>query len=183
MKAKYAIVMTALAAVILLPALVWGDDDDDRERGWMRTKGADIAPVDNALYRQECGSCHMAYQPGLMPAPAWEKLMSGLEDHFGDNAELSAADTQAITQYLVSNAATEGGMGRSGAFARQAKPGSIRITENRYFVRKHDEVPKRFLQHEQVGSFSNCIACHRSADKGVYDEHDVRIPGVGRWDD
>lgn len=32
-------------------------------------------------------------------------------------------------------------------------------------------------------SFSNCNACHQGAEAGVYNEHRVRIPGVGRWDD
>jgi len=32
-------------------------------------------------------------------------------------------------------------------------------------------------------SFSNRNACHQGAEAGVYNEHRVRIPGVGRWDD
>jgi mono/diheme cytochrome c family protein len=27
-----------------------------------------------------------------------------------------------------------------------------------------------------VGSFSNCIACHTTAEKGVYDDDHVTIP-------
>jgi len=35
----------------------------------------------------------------------------------------------------------------------------------------------------EVGSFSRCDACHTGAAKGSYDEHGVRIPGFGRWED
>lgn len=30
-------------------------------------------------------------------------------------------------------------------------------------------------------SFSNCQASHRSVETGVYNEHQVVVPGVGRW--
>jgi hypothetical protein len=178
----------AVVAVVLAMPLVWGDDDEghehhDRLGGWLRDAAPDIKPVRNELYKQECASCHMAYQPGLLPSASWRKLMSGLDNHFGENAELSTEDGQAILAYLAANAADTVSQGRSPAFARTSPAGSIRITESRYFLRKHREVPKRLLAHEQIGSFSNCVACHRSADKGVYNEHDVNIPGVGRWDD
>jgi hypothetical protein len=59
-----------------------------------------------------------------------------------------------------------------------------RITQTRYFLRKHDEVPMRLVSgNPEIGSFSNCQACHVGAAKGSFDEDDVRIPGVGRWED
>jgi hypothetical protein len=35
----------------------------------------------------------------------------------------------------------------------------------------------------EVVSFSRCETCHRGAEQGDFDEHGVRIPGYGRWDD
>jgi hypothetical protein len=35
----------------------------------------------------------------------------------------------------------------------------------------------------QVGSFSNCTACHERAEAGSYDEDEVRIAGYGHWED
>ena len=35
----------------------------------------------------------------------------------------------------------------------------------------------------QVGGFGNCGACHRGAERGSFDEHQVRIPGYPYWDD
>jgi mono/diheme cytochrome c family protein len=182
---KRLMILGLVIAVVVAVPMVKGDDDEGHKRhgSWWRDAAADIKPVRNELYRQECASCHMAYQPGLLPTASWRKLMAGLDNHFGENAELLAEDRQAILAYLEANAADTATLGRSAAFARTSPAGSIRITESRYFLRKHREVPKRFLAHQQIGSFSNCIACHRSADQGVYNEHDVNIPGVGRWDD
>ena len=42
----------------------------------------------NATYRDECGSCHVAYPPGLLPAVSWQRLMSDLPRHYGTDASL-----------------------------------------------------------------------------------------------
>ena len=39
-----------------------------------------------ASFTSECSSCHIAYQPALLQANDWRKLMAGLSDHFGSDA-------------------------------------------------------------------------------------------------
>ena len=177
--------MPAMLAMLLLSACVQGDDDDrDGWRGWKG--GPDVAAVNNALYREECGACHFAYQPGLLPVRSWQRLMAGLEDHFGDDAELDPAEAAAIAAYLDAGAADRVDYRRSRAFAGSIAPGDapLRVTATRYFAHKHDEVPARLVTgNPKVGSFSACQACHTSADSGNYNEHEVHIAGFGRWDD
>ena len=49
---------------------------------------------------------------------------------------------------------------------------------------EHNEIPARFVTaNPKVNSFSQCDACHIDAEQGSFNEHDVRIPGYGRWDD
>lgn len=155
-------------------------------RGLYRSAGQDVAPADNHLYREECGACHFAYQPGLLPAASWERIMAGLADHFGDDAQLPAEQATVIARYLAAHAAGGAGHSRSQSFAAGAGNGAtpLRITETRYFLRKHDEIPARMVtSNPDVGSFSRCDACHRGADRGSYDEHQIDIPNYGRWDD
>ena len=46
------------------------------------------------------------------------------------------------------------------------------------FIRKHDEIPRRMVQdNPKVGSFSQCSNCHNLAEKGIFDEDTVNIPG------
>lgn len=167
-----------------------GDERHEREYGaWPGARfapRADVRPVANETYTNECGACHFAYQPGLLPQQAWERIMSSLDKHYGDDASFEPPLADEIRTYLLANAADHANPSRSRAFAAGAAPGSglPRITETNYFVREHYEIPRRFVDgNSEVGSFSNCQACHRSAAAGVYNEHDVRIPGVGRWDD
>lgn len=39
-----------------------------------------------ASFKAECSSCHIAYQPALLAANDWKKIMTGLNDHFGSDA-------------------------------------------------------------------------------------------------
>ena len=168
---------------VIAGTLVAGAVAADDDHFWGK-RAPDVQPVTNPLYKAECGSCHFAYQPGFLPARSWQKLMAGLGDHFGDNAELEASDRQAIEKYLVVNAADKVEGRRSYKFMRSIGDSTpLRITEVRYFRHEHDEIPQRVIKQEKIGSFSNCAACHTRADTGSYAEREIRIPGVGRWED
>lgn len=145
-----------------------------------------IDPVGSKLYAEECGSCHYAYQPGLLPKQSWEIIMSNLSDHFGENAELSDETAQQIKDYLLRYSAGiyPGGLPNRISASTQGYAVPIRITETRFFQREHGEIPRRFVEeNDQIRSFSNCDACHTRAKVGSFREHEIRIPGIGRWDD
>lgn len=135
----------------------------------------------NPAYVEECGSCHMAYPASLLPLASWQKIMRGLEDHFAENAELDEDTRQAIENYLVRSS---GYRSYQKLFRNLGDETPLRITELPYFIHEHDEIPARFVTgNEQVSSLSQCNACHRGAERGYFDEDDVFIAGVGRWDD
>ena len=150
------------------------------------SKGPGVAPVNNSFYAEECGACHFAYQPGLMPARSWQKLMANLEDHFGENAELEAEEQKALTDYLVNNAAEFSKHKRSVKIIRSLPKDKtpLRITEIPYMVRKHDELSSQMVAgNPGVKSLSYCEKCHTRADTGSYSEDDINIPGYGSWED
>lgn len=137
-------------------------------------------------YVEECGSCHMAYPANLLPQRSWDALMQGLGDHFGDNAELMPQQWEKIDAYLMTHAADANAGRRSYRMIRSIGPDQapLRITELAYFRHEHDEIPQRMVEgNPKVGSFAQCQACHgKEAERGIFDEHSVHIPGVGRWD-
>jgi hypothetical protein len=150
--------------------------------------GLDVAPVNNKPYRSECASCHFAYPAGLLPARSWQKLMSGLDDHFGDNAELLPEAHAVILQYLVDNAADTSDYKRSRRIMNSLATDEIpmRISETPYIKRKHHELsPSEVKNNPEVRSLSNCIACHTQTDKGSFNENKIKIPGAPKqwgWD-
>jgi Dihaem cytochrome c len=159
-KAKYfrvfAVVMLLMGTMI---SFAHAEDDDDDER---------MPVANNALWKNECGACHVAFPPRLLPAESWRALMSGLDKHFGSDASLDAKSAQEITAFLETHA------GRN----RRASSGKpiLRITETRWFKREHDEVSARTWKNPKVKSPANCAACHIHAESGKYSEHDIRIP-------
>ncbi len=185
MKALTTLIAATLTSTLVISGCAMGDDDEYEHRSWGRSS-LDVAPVTNTQYQKDCGSCHMAYQPGFLPARSWQQLMTTLDDHFGDNAELDKTSQEQLTQYLVDNAADHANYKRSQSMMRSLtdRDAPLRISKTRYFVRKHDEISTRYVEkNPKVKSFSRCEVCHTEADKGSYNEHDVRIPGYGRWDD
>lgn len=130
-----------------------------------------------ASFKSECSSCHIAYQPGLLAANDWRKLMAGLQDHFGSDATITETTagpgvdgktSQEITDFLTRNAGDVSRLGNAG--------NPPRITQTQRFVRKHREVPARFWRDPRIKSAANCEACHRGAASGNYSEHDIAIP-------
>ncbi len=187
MKSTVAITAIIFTLGIVTLPVVFSDTD----RGWRSLedyehRSTGVAIVEDAVYTEECGSCHMAYPAGLLPARSWEKLMTGLDDHFGDNAELDNKTRQHISDFLQANSADHSNYRRSKKFARSIADNDapLRITQAPYFKHEHDEIPARLVgPNARVRSFSECNACHTGAEKGSFNEHDINIPGLGRWDD
>jgi hypothetical protein len=127
--------------------------------------------ADNPTWKAECGSCHIAYPPQLLPPNSWRALMSGLDKHFGTDASLDPQSAATISTFLDRNA----GRKRAGKYASSAEP-VLRISETRWFVHEHDDVPAAVWRSPKVKSPANCAACHAGADQGDFDEHHIRIP-------
>ncbi len=146
----------------------------------------DVAPVKNDLYIKECGSCHFPYQPGLLPSNAWNKMMSNLENHFNTDASLDDETFKTLSKYLNDNSAEKNMQyKRSNRIVSSLSPNQIpdSISTTPYMIKKHREIRKDLITQKEVKGLFNCIACHTTADKGIYSERDIKIPNFGRWED
>ncbi|WP_045224225.1 diheme cytochrome c [Methyloterricola oryzae] len=117
-------------------------------------------------YTEECGTCHVPYPARLLPASSWRALLAGLDRHFDSDASLEPDVQRQIQAYLEQGARREPN-------PPPAQP-LLRITESRWFLHEHDEVPKRVW--DAVKKPSNCGACHLGAGNGRFSEHDVQLP-------
>ncbi len=128
-------------------------------------------PIQDPVVAQECGACHMAFPPQMLPGKSWDIIMGELSNHFGEDASLDLNTTAHIKEYHLANAADSGLM--SGKFMRglSKTDAPLRITETPYWIRKHKgEVSQQAWTSPKVKSKANCIACHRGANKGYYDD-------------
>ncbi len=121
-----------------------------------------------APYRQECGSCHMAYPPEFLSKPAWGRLMNSLSRHYGTDASLEPAAVREISAWLDSNGGTY----------KRVVPESKedRLTTSAWFVRKHRKISSTIYQRASIKSPGNCIACHSAAVGGDFEDNLVKIP-------
>jgi len=159
------------------------DDDSTQHRNRHRQSHRNrhgeqsVGAVEDPTYKEQCGACHFVYQPALLPSGSWHKIISNLEDHNGNNVAIEEAAKNTIAEYLTNNAA-ENSSGELATLITQSLLGEtpMRITEIPYIRRKHHDIPKDVFQRESVGSSSNCVACHFTAEQGIYDDDFVRIP-------
>ncbi len=136
--------------------------------------------ADNTTWRKECGECHLAFHPSLLPARSWELMMKQQSDHFGDALELDPETTNEITQFLVENSADKGTSEPAHKINARIKPDEtpLRVTETRYWKRKHSAefVDEVYWKSEKVKSKANCGACHLDANTGWFEDSDMRLP-------
>lgn len=170
--------ITLLTLSTLLATPQWAvADDDEWEHRTYQIKGPG-----SLLYRNECGSCHIAYPPRFLSSTSWQQVMSGLDNHFEENAELGAVEQQKITQFLTEHAGTSRWYNFWNKLKGEGAP--LRITETSAFRHEHDEVPESLIRNnDQILSMSQCDACHINAAKGNFSEYQIQIPGLGRWED
>lgn len=156
--ARIARAASLLAGLALLTSAARADDDE-------RIPRVPLLPA----YEQECGSCHIAFPPGLLPATSWRRIMNSLDKHYGTDASLDGPAVAAeISAWLGAHAGT--------ARRVAVPPPEDRITRAAWFVRKHDEVPAAAWARASIRSAANCAACHTTAAQGNYSERNVKIP-------
>jgi len=145
-------------------------EDEHREHG--------LKPVNSPVYLEACEACHLAYQPELLPAASWEKVLAGLVgDHFGETVALDEDTRQAVAAYLKANSA-ETSRAKIAVKIMDSLEGQapMRITDIFYIKEKHHGIPADVFKRASVGTFANCAACHTTAAGGIYDEDNVHIP-------
>jgi len=169
--------MKNIILVFGLIAALWtsADADDQKEKG---NKHKGITPVTNELYKKSCGSCHFAYQPGLLPKRSWTKIIDTKGAHTGGDLTLDKATKEKIRAYLGQESADTSSSERSRKIVSSIPGNStpVRVVDVPYIQKKHHEINKDIFKRPSIGSAGNCKACHKSAEQGIYEDDDVDIP-------
>lgn len=130
----------------------------------------------NPAYDKECGACHYDFHPSLLPAAPWATMMATLDDHFGEDASLGDAARGEIAAWLAANASEKWDTEAANSFRRVAPEQPMRVTATRFWKRRHRDIPDTAFASKPVGSKVNCVACHRDARSGRFDDQSISIP-------
>lgn len=173
-------IITIIATTFLVPAWLYADDDDDDEhRGPKGASASQRLPASAGLtqYEAECGACHLAYPPGMLPARSWARLLEGLDDHFGENAELDPEVRVSLGRWLEENAAERGTHSTSRKALKSARGDTpLRISDLRFIRHEHDELEPAIFRRPAVKTVANCGACHLDAAQWSFSERRIEIP-------
>jgi cytochrome b len=133
---------------------------------------------DDPLWREECGSCHMAFHPNLLPARSWQRTMTEQARHFGADLALDAATSATLLEFMVANAAERSPTEAAYKISHSIDPASapLRITETPYWVEKHRDIAAADWLLPKVMSKANCAACHLDAEAGTFEDAAMRMP-------
>ena len=136
------------------------------------------AMIPDKAWATECGGCHYAFHPSLLPRASWAAIMAGLHDHFGEDASLPPAAAGEIAAFLQTYAAEAWDTKAARLVARVAPDDPLRITASPFWVRRHRRLDPSVFADPAVKAKSNCIACHRDTDGGRFDAQAIILPNT-----
>ena len=132
----------------------------------------------NATWETECGECHLAFHPTLLPARSWQLMMQQQENHFEEDLAYDEDVVLELTNFMV-NFASESGLTEPANKISRSVPLEnipLRITETQYWKRKHSNIADKYWNAPSVKSKTNCAACHLDASKGRFEDSNMRLP-------
>lgn len=132
--------------------------------------------VADPQWAEECGACHAVFHPSLLPRASWQRLMAGLDDHFGEDASLPEPTRMAVAAFLDRYAAEAWDTEAARRLAVVDPGDPTRITAAPFWRRKHAGIDPALFATKPVGSRANCGACHRDAATGRFDDQAIALP-------
>ncbi len=167
MRRRIAIVVVAVLVVVVVLAV-----------GHEALDHGVLPPVTDATWTGECGGCHVAYHPALLPERSWRALMADLPTHFGEELAVDGVASAKITAFLVANAGDNSPHRRARELAEgiPADETPRRVSETRWFRSKHRELEGAWASRA-VGGPANCPACHPQAAAFDYEGRRAKVPG------
>lgn len=175
----------ALSVMLLMPGISLAEPPQGKVEYVEQVEGADhrlpvMPSPHNKAYEKSCGSCHMAYQPGFLPLRSWQRLLGGLDAHFGTSVTLSVLDFRRIDKLMRARATDKTHRIISKAILKSipAKSTPLRITGIGYFQKEHSAVKWSKYANEPKNRLApRCQICHREASQGYFDKEGLIPPG------
>ena len=127
----------------------------------------------DAQWQHECGSCHLAFHPSLLPVRSWQAMLAQ-QDHFGEDLALDPAIVAALSSYAGAHSAEHAETPTAWKIASRTPADStpLRITDIAYWKRRHADVTEADWQRVNK---VDCGGCHLDADLGTFEPGAIHI--------
>lgn len=137
--------------------------------------GVPTAKLD-PIYATECGACHFAYHPSMGTAKLWDGILSGLSNHFGKTIDMSDETRAHLAAYLKDNSSEHWDTRIAHVLAKANPNDPLRFTATRFWIRRHEDLPKELFAQKPIGFKGNCAACHQDAKQGLFAPQMIDVP-------
>ncbi len=167
-----------LLTLIVLFSIYWLKDS-----AWIKNESfkpvytLEKLPKDE-LWQEECGSCHLAYYPSLLPQPSWAKLFRQQVDHFSEDLSLDSKTIVLLKNYADRYAGKTFNIEAFWNIQNSIHPDDTptRITQTPYWKNKHSNIDGEIWRSQEVTGKFNCEACHRDANHYWFDDTAIVLP-------
>lgn len=136
-------------------------------------KAESFPPISNKTVKAECGDCHMVFFAEMLPRQSWLNILNDLENHYGEDASIDPVYLNEIITFHTSRASDVLNSRGARKWREGLRAGDVpeRITTAPRFIRKHNDNDfKRMWARFNVVSNADCVACHKDANKGLFDD-------------
>ena len=146
------------------------------ERPYLPFSRAADAPAlaSDPAWERECGSCHLAYSPSLLPARSWTAMFAAQHEHFGEDLALDDEVVATLSKFATRDSAEQ----HLTAVAWQidsrtpAATAPLRITETPYWKHRHEDLSQVDWQKTKK---IDCGGCHLDAAAGTFEPGAIRV--------
>ncbi len=133
--------------------------------------------AEDPAWQRECGSCHEAYHPSLLPARSWTATFAQQHEHFGEDLALDDSVVSSLsafaTEHSAEHAATPAAWKFDSRTPRDLTP--LRITDTPYWKRRHRSLgDAQWKQTKKI----DCGGCHFDAELGTFEPGAIAIGGA-----
>ena len=122
---------------------------------------------ENATWTKECGGCHLAYHPSMLPARSWTKLLQEQHAHFGEDLDLEDESVNRLLGFAAMESAEAHRTTLAWKVDSTTPPSAtpLRVTDTGYWKHRHADLSD--ADWTRTKRFA-CDGCHLDAAAGTF---------------
>jgi cytochrome b len=125
-------------------------------------------------WNKECGGCHLAYSPALLPVRSWERMLREQADHFGEDLSLSPNVAKALLEEARADRTSTWAAWKLARSGGNDSP--QRISELRFWRRAHERLAANAFKPPVSQGRHDCESCHLDAASGIFHPRMIQRP-------
>ena len=153
--------IAALAAGYLA---IWSPRDAERRA---LDEKATRAAMHGQAWAKECGSCHLAYAPALLPFASWVRTLEEQDRHFGEDLGLGAAGVARLLEHARKEPTPSWGAWKIATSVPKGES-PLEISTTPFWRAAHASLPDSAFRAPVSAGRHECEACHRDAASGIF---------------